>query len=133
MWQGFGNRVWEREAAGVASVRRHQKLPPCQIEPVLAGLKAGPISDIGNPSVIKHSRRGKKCCTAGVRKYERNNYADTKVGEEGGGGGAPGAKAEIPLKPTVKTKEAVAFGDPMLEQAPGRSCSLRRGACIGAG
>ena len=33
---------------------------------------------------------------------ERNNAADTKVSEEGGAGGAPGAGAEIPLQPVVK-------------------------------
>ena len=38
----------------------------------------------------------------GVRICERNNSADTKVSEEGGGGGAPGAGAEIPLQPLVK-------------------------------
>ncbi|GAB0189188.1 AN1-type zinc finger protein 5-like [Grus japonensis] len=34
---------------------------------------------------------------------------DTKVSEEGGGGGAPGTRAEIPLQPVVKTmvKQAV--------------------------
>ncbi|KAK4831753.1 hypothetical protein QYF61_018951 [Mycteria americana] len=39
----------------------------------------------------------------GVRIRERNSSADTKVSEEGGGGGAPGAGAEIPLQPMVKT------------------------------
>ena len=39
----------------------------------------------------------------GVRRCERNNSADTKVSEEGGGGGAPGTRAEIPLQPVVKT------------------------------
>ena len=45
----------------------------------------------------------------GVRIWERNTSADTKVSEEGGGGGAPGAGAEIPLQPMVKTmvKQAV--------------------------
>ena len=38
-----------------------------------------------------------------MRRCERNNSADTKVREEGGGGGAPGAGAEIPLRPVVKT------------------------------
>ena len=38
-----------------------------------------------------------------MRKCERNNSADTKVSEEGGGGGAPGARAEIPLQPMGKT------------------------------
>jgi len=38
-----------------------------------------------------------------VRQREQNNAADTKVSEEGEGGGAPGAGAEIPLQPTEKT------------------------------
>jgi len=33
---------------------------------------------------------------------ERNNSADTKVSEEGGGGGAPGAGAEVLLQPLEK-------------------------------
>ncbi|KAK4807043.1 hypothetical protein QYF61_018384 [Mycteria americana] len=93
---------------------RCQKLPPCPIEPVPAGskmdpplAKAEPTSDSGSASVIIYLRRGKNCCTTaaerGVRICERNNYADTKVSEEGGGGGAPGTGAEIPLQPMVKT------------------------------
>ena len=38
-----------------------------------------------------------------MRICERNSSADTKVSEEGEGGGAPGAGAEIPLQPMVKT------------------------------
>jgi len=38
-----------------------------------------------------------------VRKCERNNSADTQVSKEGGGGGGPGARAEIPLQPVMKT------------------------------
>ena len=38
-----------------------------------------------------------------MRTCKRNNPADTKVSEEGGGGDAPGARAEIPLQPMVKT------------------------------
>jgi len=37
----------------------------------------------------------------GVRLCERNNAEDTKASEEGGRGGAPGTRAEIPLQ--VKT------------------------------
>ena len=33
----------------------------------------------------------------GVRMCERNSPADAKVSREGGRGGAPGARAEIPL------------------------------------
>jgi len=39
----------------------------------------------------------------GVRICERNSPADTKVSEEGGGEGAPGAGEEIPLQPVEKT------------------------------
>ena len=38
-----------------------------------------------------------------MRICERNNSADTKVSEEGRGGGASGTGAEIPLQPVVKT------------------------------
>jgi len=70
-----------------------------------------------------------------VRLRERNNSAETKVSEEGGGGGAPGTGADIfPLQPVTKTmvRQAVALQsmevhggadihlqsmeDPMLEQ-----------------
>ena len=38
-----------------------------------------------------------------MRRCERNNSADPQVSAEGGGGGAPGAGAEIPLQPMGKT------------------------------
>ena len=37
-----------------------------------------------------------------MRTCKRNNPVDTKV-SEGGGGDAPGARAEIPAQPVVKT------------------------------
>ncbi|PKU46070.1 protein pxr1-like [Limosa lapponica baueri] len=86
---------------------------PCPIEatsavsktdPPLA--KAEPISHGGSTSGIifkgkklqlnSNWKRGAKIC-------ERNNSAGPKVSEEGGGGGAPGTGAEIPLQPMVKT------------------------------
>jgi len=39
----------------------------------------------------------------GERICESNNSADTKVREEGGRGGAPGAGSEIPQEPVEKT------------------------------
>ena len=48
----------------------------------------------------------------GVRRCERNNPADPQVSEEGGGGGAPGIRAEIPLQPVEKT-----VGKTMVRQA----------------
>ena len=38
-----------------------------------------------------------------MRPCKRNNPADPQVSEEGGGGDAPGAGAEIPLQPVGKT------------------------------
>jgi len=38
-----------------------------------------------------------------VRQCERNNSADNKISEEGGGGGSPGTRAEISLQLVVKT------------------------------
>jgi len=73
------------------------------MDPPLA--KAKPLSNGGSASGIMHLRRGKTVqndsLKRGVRTCERNNRADTKVGE-GGGGGAPDARADIPLQP-VKT------------------------------
>ena len=38
-----------------------------------------------------------------MRIWERTNSADTKVSEEGDGGGAPGTRADIPLQPLEQT------------------------------
>ncbi|GAB0183375.1 hypothetical protein GRJ2_000802800 [Grus japonensis] len=69
-------------------------------DPLLA--KAEPISDGDSTSGVTQLRREKKpVCSSHkrrVRRCERNNSADTKVCEEGGAGGAPGARAEIPLQ-----------------------------------
>jgi len=98
-------------------VRRCEKLPPYLIKPVPAGskmdpllAKAKPISNSGSTSVIKYLRRVKKTAgrsgsqERGVRQCERNNSADTKVSEEGGGGGARDTGAEsFPLQLVMKT------------------------------
>ncbi|XP_075356581.1 uncharacterized protein LOC142409205 [Mycteria americana] len=116
-----------------------------KMDPPLA--KAEPISDGGSASGITYLRTGEKKpvqlqLERGVRICERNNSADTKGSEEGGAGGAPGAGAEIPLQPMVKTmvRQAVPLKpmevhggadihlqpmeDPMLEQvaAPEGGC-----------
>jgi len=49
-------------AAGVASVRRHQELPPCWTEPVTVGsktelAKVEPINDAGGTSKITYLRK----------------------------------------------------------------------------
>ncbi|PKU35129.1 protein pxr1-like [Limosa lapponica baueri] len=81
-----------------------------QMDPPLA--KAQPIINGGSTSGITYLRRGEKtpCKSSssekrGLSKCEKyNRSADTKVGEEGGGGeAAPGTGAEIPLQPVVKT------------------------------
>ncbi|GAB0205539.1 acid sphingomyelinase-like phosphodiesterase 3b [Grus japonensis] len=75
-------------------------------DPLLA--KAELISDSGSASGIPYLRRGGKKHQEqlqperGARRCERNSPADTQV-SEGEGGGAPGARAEIPLQPLVKT------------------------------
>ncbi|KAK4831741.1 hypothetical protein QYF61_018871 [Mycteria americana] len=64
-------------AAGMASVTRHQKLPPCQRETVPASsktvpllAKAEPISDVSSASVITHLRKGKKHCATTAKREE---------------------------------------------------------------
>ena len=82
--------------------------------------------------VKKKKTLHKRAFSAGERS---ENSADTKISEEGEGGGAPGARAEIPLQPMVKTMVGQAVSlqpmevhggadihlqpgqDPMLEQA----------------
>ncbi|GAB0209326.1 AN1-type zinc finger protein 5-like [Grus japonensis] len=114
-------------------------------DPPLA--KAKPISNGGSTSVITYLRREKNntrsnCSQREEQEYVRNISANTKISAEGGGGGAPGARAEIPLQPMVKTmvRQAVLLQpmevhggadfhlqpveDPMLEQveAPEGGC-----------
>lgn len=48
--------------------------------------------------------RGKSyCATLAGERSESTSSADIKAREEEGGGGAPDARAEIPLQPVVKT------------------------------
>ena len=82
------------------------------MDPPLA--KAKPISNSGSASGITYLRKGKKSYRgvavaareSGVRRCERNKSADTKVSEEGGGGGAPGAGAGGCPKEAVTPWEA---------------------------
>ena len=70
-------------------------------------VKPEPGGDGGSASGITYLRRGKKpaaqqCNSVlrrGVRIWQRNNSTDTKVSEEGGGGGVADIRAEIPLHP----------------------------------
>jgi len=118
-WQGFSSRGTK----GVPSVKSCWKLPPCPTEPMSAGsqtdpslAKAKPISNDGSKSEITYLRSRKiPMCNSilqqerGVRQCEQNYSADSKFSEEGGGGGAPGAGAEVPVQPMQKTmvKQAV--------------------------
>jgi len=74
--------------------------------------KAEPVGDSGSASVITNLRwrksywaRQKLQLKRGVRIHETNNSADIKTSEEGGGGGDPVAKPQIPLQPVEKTKK----------------------------
>jgi len=75
MLQDFGSR----RAAGVAPVRRHQKLPPCWTDPAPDSSKmdtlldkAEPIGDADDSSVITYLRKGKKHCAASEREEWEN-------------------------------------------------------------
>ena len=61
----------------MTAVRRHQKLPPCQAEPVPASsktdlplAKAEPVSDVGSAFVITYLRKGKNCCATAAGREE---------------------------------------------------------------
>ena len=101
----------------MASVRSCQKLPLCQIEPISAIsktdpplAKAEPISD-GSASGMTYLRRGKtnwhnsKCRQRDKWECVRETALQTpRSVKKEGGGGAPDARAEIPLQPMEKTR-----------------------------
>ncbi|KAK4818202.1 hypothetical protein QYF61_008586 [Mycteria americana] len=96
------------------------------IQPVLHPVHREPAHPAVGQFVQKGAKGLKMFCNSswerGVRIWERNNSADTKVSEEGGGGGAPGTGAEIPLQPVEKT---------MVKQvAPLQSMEVHDGADI---
>ncbi|KAJ7425141.1 hypothetical protein BTVI_03873 [Pitangus sulphuratus] len=62
-----------------------------RMDPLLAKVDVG---------LIRNDGKGR------VRICERNNYVDSKVFGEGGGGHAPDTGAEIPLQPVVKALES---------------------------
>ncbi|GAB0179368.1 hypothetical protein GRJ2_000402100 [Grus japonensis] len=88
-------------------------------------LEASPVSDGANASRLqdgsapgqgqanqrlcdnifkKENKRVKRSfCNQREEREDVRNSADTKVSEEGGGGGAPDTRAKIPLQPMVKT------------------------------
>ena len=82
-WQGFGTGAGLK---GQLSVRRHQKLPPCQTEPVSAISKTDPLlakveptSGVGHTSVVTYLRKGKNCCTAAVWEKSEKNVRETAL------------------------------------------------------
>lgn len=85
MWQGFFCGGY----AEVASVRRHQRLPPCQTESVPASSKIDPplakaetISDAGGTSVTTHLRKCEKYCTGSVRETSEENVKQCRSVEK---------------------------------------------------
>ena len=140
VWQGFGSGGGYR---GGFCKKLLEASPGLEREPIPAGsemdpppAKAEPISDSGNASGITFLRRkkswdrGKRQLERGVRTCKRNNPADTKVSEEGGGGDAPGAGAEIPLQPVVKTmvRQAVPLQPREVHGEEIPTCSPREGS-----
>lgn len=90
-WQNFvnGGTKW------VASMTSCEKLPPCSTKPIPAIFKTATSPWLAKASGITFKKGGKPArqqwLERGMRIYERNSPADAKVGEERGGGGAPGA------------------------------------------
>ncbi|PKU42521.1 protein pxr1-like [Limosa lapponica baueri] len=99
--------------------------------------KVYPISNRGSTSLITYLRRKKTTVKLqlkrGVRIWERNNSTDTNISEEGGGGGVPGTRAEIPLQPVRVNGGAdihlQPVEDPTLEQFR-KNCSLWEGLTL---
>ena len=84
---------------------RHSRFQPAPMDPPQG--TAEPLSQDGGVSGKVCVRKGRKHCAAIERevrkKCARNSPADSKVSEEGGGGGAPGVGAEIPLQTLEET------------------------------
>lgn len=69
-----GKVVLSGGAAGISSLKRYQKLHPCQVEPVppcsktdLPMAKAEPVSSVDCTSVKTYFKKGKSHCAAPVR------------------------------------------------------------------
>ena len=106
---------WQWGAAGLASVRRDQKLPPCWTETAPAGfqwthrrtqlsLSARLVAPPGKSIWERVKNTAQQLWEKGVRKCKRNSPVDTKIREKGEKGDAPDAGEEIPLQPMEKTK-----------------------------
>lgn len=91
----------------MASVRSCQKL--ClTVSSVPRQTQPGPMSGSGSrASMMVYLRRVKSHCRAaageGSENMRRKQLCRHKVSAEGGAGGAPDARAEIPLQPVVQT------------------------------
>ncbi|GAB0182875.1 hypothetical protein GRJ2_000752800 [Grus japonensis] len=107
VWQGFGSRRGYR--GGFC-----EKL--LEASPVSDGANASRLQDGSAPgqgqanqrlcdNIFKKENKGVKgsFCNQREEREDVRNSADTKVSEEGGGGGAPDTRAKIPLQPVVKT------------------------------
>ncbi|RMC03551.1 hypothetical protein DUI87_20751 [Hirundo rustica rustica] len=103
VWQNFGNSGTTR----VASVKSYEKLLPRFAKPNPAISKTATRPWLAKASGITFKKGEKPTrqqhLERGMRAYERNSPADAKVREERGGGRAPGAGAQIPLQPVVRS------------------------------
>jgi len=99
-WQGFGSD--KTAASGEVSVRRGQGFPHA-VQPVPTDPPQGtvePLSHAGGTSLKMYLGKGKNIHTGRQgEKKEKNSPVNTQVSEERAEGGAPGARAEISLKP----------------------------------
>lgn len=61
-----------------------------------------------------------------LKRGVRHRPADTKVGEERGGGGAPGIRVDIPLQPVMQADHGEVTADGPTHGGPQWTCSLCR-------
>ena len=113
MWQGFGSGRGYRGGF----CEKLLEAPPVSDRANASRLQDGSAPGQGQANqrlcdniFKKENKRVKKSfCNQREEREGVRNSADTKVSEEGGGGGAPDTRAKIPLQPVVKAmvKQAV--------------------------
>lgn len=148
-WKFYWIYVASRGATGVASVRWHQQLSPCQTESIPVGSKrvlplavAETISDADSTSGIMHLRKGRKRFTraAGREEWEHGRETVLPLAKSGRKEGEvvlqeqPRGKAMVKqvvtLQPMTTAWQQISTAPPMGDTAGGHALKKANGELI---